>query len=65
MFLGKEVDYLVELGYSVIGPQCALTVLKHNILLKSNLKYPVHNLTMLGCLICFSNIEPQKRVRIL
>jgi len=59
---GKEVDHLAKLGFTVIGSQCAMTVLKHNIQLKKDLTYPVWNLTMLGTLICFSNIEPKLRV---
>ncbi|CAK8679700.1 unnamed protein product [Clavelina lepadiformis] len=58
---GAEVEHLVSLGFTVIGPQCAVTVLKHDIQLKKNLKYPVHNLTMFNCLICFSNIPPKER----
>uniref|UniRef100_H2Z8T7 BRCT domain-containing protein n=1 Tax=Ciona savignyi TaxID=51511 RepID=H2Z8T7_CIOSA len=57
--------HLVELGFPVIGPQCAITVLKHKIQLKSDLKYPVCNLTMLGTLVSFSNIEPTTRAELI
>lgn len=59
---GKEVDHLVKIGFTVIGPQCAMTILKHNKQLKGNMKYPVYNLTMMGTLVCFSNIQPEQRV---
>nr|XP_004227551.2 DNA topoisomerase 2-binding protein 1-like [Ciona intestinalis] len=58
---GDEVGHLVENGLTVIGAQCAVTVLKHNIQLNNNLKYPVYNLTMMGMLVSLSNFQPSDR----
>nr|CAB3267172.1 DNA topoisomerase 2-binding protein 1-like [Phallusia mammillata] len=62
---GKEVEHLVKIGFTVIGPQCAMTILKHNKQLKGHMKYPVYNLTMMGTLVCFSNIQPKERTELM
>nr|XP_039271053.1 DNA topoisomerase 2-binding protein 1-like [Styela clava] len=62
--VGDVIDHLVNLNYPVLGPQCALTVLKHGIRLQDDLKYPLYTLTLLNTTICFSNIQNEERIEL-
>lgn len=58
------VQKFVDLGYPVLGSQCMLTLLKHGLQLHGDMNYPVDTLTMLGTVVCFSNILHDERIKL-
>lgn len=60
----EHIQKLVDLGFPVLGSQCMLTLLKHGLQLHGDMRFPVNTLTMLGTVVCFSNILHDERVKL-